>query len=518
MPRSEQNLSSSNPSKPNNEPGKSDFERYTKPSKEFERHTKPSKDFERHTKKPKDAEEVKKATKKPKSEKRFSSSQQQKFSRDCKNIKTLMSSSDKNLWTLGDMCAATIDWYAKVKGVKPQTATDSVASEVGVTRQRIGQYVHTARFFPKGTRSSKASFFTHEKARRVNDKTLEIHRRSTAQEIVDAMNAGAFTTREITKWIKKKQEQQLAKNSRNRAKIWQPKTSGIINNLHAMEWEQRVEDMADGMIDGSVWADPPFGVYDREAEAQRIIKNEGGRYLLTCHNADEDSARATTLRLFDLLPRVMAPGVPLFLHQHGGSIDDPELIMYALERGWHFHCPITWLKAAVREDGVVSGKGAAAPNYMGDAFAPNSQRILVATHGTKDLFMVGCKGNQNVRWDTANFQLVVAPNMSRRYATFIARQKAMSEDHHGFEHPVSIAVDVLNNVLAPNSKQIVFEPFGCTAPASVAAIRMGWDWIYCEAHEKNYKLGLQRISEAMEDKPKGTNDQKEGQKSEQLAA
>ncbi|MFT3785523.1 MAG: hypothetical protein QM770_05085 [Tepidisphaeraceae bacterium] len=47
------------------------------------------------------------------------------------------------------------------------------------------------------------------------------------------------------------------------------------------------------------------------------------------------------------------------------------------------------------------------------------------------------------------------------------------------------------------SGQLVFEPFACTAPATVAAIRNGWDWVCCERNSKNYDRGLERIEAAL---------------------
>ncbi len=46
------------------------------------------------------------------------------------------------------------------------------------------------------------------------------------------------------------------------------------------------------------------------------------------------------------------------------------------------------------------------------------------------------------------------------------------------------------------TKKVLFEAFGCTGSASIAAIRLGHRYIYCELDKKNYAKGCTRLRAA----------------------
>jgi len=429
----------------------------------------------------------------------LSQEQNVEFEKQCKQIKELIEDTESNLWEIGDMILRTRGWYVELledKGIKSEKA-ESKANEalrkgLKLSFQRIGQYAKTAEFFTQENRVLEASFYTHEQARKVNDKTLEKDRRCTAEEIAEAMRSGNHSTRDIMAWIKNKQAKDIAKKASQRAIKWQPKLNGLVNAPHHSSWEELIPNIPDGTINGLVWADPPFGVFKRDRT--RPIENCGGTYMTKADNMTEEDALATTLRLFELLPSKLAKGTPLFIMQSGNSVDNPRVIEAALKNGWHPHTPLTWVKTS-----DSSKPGTPSCSQMGDAFGSVTQRILVFSLEER-LHRVGTYPNGNVFY---------GPNVSRAAAARIGRGLASSEDHHGFEHPWQLVAEVARTVLPENSRQICFEPFGCSAPASVAAIHNGWDWIYAESYPNNFSLGEGRLSDALN----GDNEEEKGVKS-----
>ena len=256
--------------------------------------------------------------------------QEKKFTRRCNHIKKLIEETEKSLWRIGDMILEVRSWYIDLlcnKGRTPAKARKEakkvLASKLGITTQRVGQYADTADFFTPETRVFEASFFTHEQARKIN-KTVPLNRRCSAQEITQAMRNSKISTREITAWIKDCQARKIARNSRRRAVRWQPKMRGLVNFPHNCEWEDLIRKIPDGAINGVVWADPPWGIFKRDCTCPITYS---GTDMTQGDNMSEDDAIQTTLRLFDLLPAKLASGVPLFLMQSGSSIDNPRIIV-----------------------------------------------------------------------------------------------------------------------------------------------------------------------------------------------
>lgn len=426
-------------------------------------------------------------------EKRLSEAQQKEFNGRCEDIKGLLVSTEESLWLLADKVLATRTWYIDALGIETNggespraavaKANKALAVTLGVTTQRIGQYAETAKFFDPPNRVLEASFFTHEEARKVNATTLETHRRSTAEEIAAAMRAGARDTREITKWIKDRQSQQIAETYRKVSVEWQPKFKGLVNVPHPCRWEEIAVRLLDRTINGFVWADPPFGAFSRDET--RFVEDCGGTYMTKADNMEADAALATTLKLFEILPPKLANNdVPLFIMQDGKGVDDPRLIEAARKNGWYPKVPLTWVKT----DDPSNKKLAPTSSQMSWAHGNVTQRILVLTLNDRPLPRIGTDLNPNVFFH---------PNIAHAAAMKIARGLARKEDHHGFEHPWELVAAVVKTVLPRNSKQVIFEPFGCSASACVAAIKNGWDWIYSESYPQNFELGQRRLAEAL---------------------
>lgn len=389
-------------------------------------------------------------------------------------LRQLIERSEKDLWDIGDRINAMQDSYREQTGRKLSAKRIAAALNTRWTGQRVGQVAAAARFFPPALRAAGVSHHTHSIARQANDRLTEARRRS-AEQIHAAMAGGCNTTRGITQWVNRHKETEDAREIRKTARLWH--AHAMMDRPHYAPWEQIVVELPDGSL-AAIWADPPFGRFARES-MRRNLAVSGSAILSRADNADIEAARRTTFALFELLPSKLRPGAPLFLHQFGGSIDDPELIRFAQDRGWVAHCPLIWVAQA-----------SVSPDKMGDAFGSVCQRILVFTYGQSSLELVGTNPNSNVILDI--------PGTSRVAAQRVSRGKAERSDHHVFEHPPELPERVLRNVLPHDSRALVFEPFGCSAPGSVAAIRNGWDWVYCESYKENYVLGERRINAALD--------------------
>lgn len=66
---------------------------------------------------------------------------------------------------------------------------------------------------------------------------------------------------------------------------------------------------------------------------------------------------------------------------------------------------------------------------------------------------------------------------------------------HCFEKPVALTECLVRKHTRPGD--LVFDPCGCMAGMSVAAIRHGRRWIYAESHRENYQIGASRIAEEL---------------------
>jgi hypothetical protein len=137
--------------------------------------------------------------------------------------------------------------------------------------------------------------------------------------------------------------------------------------------------------------------------------------------------------------------------------------------------------------------GSASPEKMARAFASVNQRILVATVGDYPPRRVGIGRNTNIYFE---------PNPARIAAQKAARGSLNPAEHHAMEHSPALVEEFVGRILPKDSHGLIFEPYACTAPASVAAIRNGWDWVCCESHAPNFKLTLQRIAQAREGREK----------------
>jgi hypothetical protein len=65
---------------------------------------------------------------------------------------------------------------------------------------------------------------------------------------------------------------------------------------------------------------------------------------------------------------------------------------------------------------------------------------------------------------------------------------------HAFEKPVALCRRLIETLT--RTGDLVVEPFGCTGPASVAAIESGRQYVYIESNSTNFKLGIDRIHRA----------------------
>ena len=297
---------------------------------------------------------------------------------------------------------------------------------------------------------------------------------------------GARTSRDISRQFEKGKSDKLAQKMRGDADKMRLQTSGLLNNAHSSRWEKILCQLPDGSINAT-WADPIF-TSAFHADGHMLVKNEGGILNKGYDDTDPAEARKTLMRLFVELRAKHALGAPLFLHQHGGRPDDWRLLRFAEKLGWVFHCPLEWYW--ISSEQFV---GSASPEKMARAFASVTQRILVATHGDYPPRRVGIGCNTNIYFES---------NPARIAAQKASHGTVNPAEYHAMEHSPKLVEEFVGRILPKDSHGLVFEPYACTAPASVAAIRNGWNWVCCESYAPNFELTRQRIARALEEHAK----------------
>ncbi|QNN21768.1 hypothetical protein HED60_05610 [Planctomycetales bacterium ZRK34] len=400
-------------------------------------------------------------------------------------LRTLLGRSDRDLWAASDIILEMRRKYHLQDKV--------IAEHIGnCSPQRVGQLRKTAELFPAALRDAGISYSVYEAARRANNGGPNRQPKS-GEEIASAIHAGNQTSRNITRWLETQREDDFAQTRSQQADRINELLTSVIRKVHHCAWESIVDDIAPRTLD-AVWADPPYGAHQRDDD-RRVWDSDSSRAMSGAANATHAKYMETTLALFDHLREKMRPEAPLYLLQHGGCVDNPLINIRARKLGWHFHTPVTvfWVRGKATDpskwDDPRDVKGKVAPNNMGLAYASVCTRILIATQSDEPLRVTGCKYAGNV---------VCFPSASIEGAAKIARGQASRCDHHVYEHTPDLVTELLHRIWPKYSRHVCFEPFGCTAPASVAAIQNGWEWIYSETHQDNYELGQRRIAAALE--------------------
>jgi len=386
-----------------------------------------------------------------------------------KRLKVVYQHANTNQWLLGDLLNEFADWYNEYVYLSKKSIKNThivKLLEIKKTSRYIIMLRKTAEAFPPEYRIDGLPWINYHRALNNNNAVQPEKRSIDPKDIYDAFDAGAYEPRQIRSYYEDKIAKQTGSDLAALAEQ-QPKRIGFINNIHRGRWED-IAKRFDGIKPDLIYADPPFlynGRIKRTDNTKNTSGHDTGIYTI------EDYYK-TLFNLFDVgrdLLNVDDPNAVLIIHQHGGCLDDLKLQLYAKRSGWHPWCPLNWIKG--KED---STEFSVSMPDMGDAHGCSSQRILVFNQ-TKNIppKRIGVNNNGNA---------IILPH-------------AKHNQSHPWEHSYLVAEKIIGNYLYPNSQQIIFEPFACSAPAAIAAIKNNWRYVSADISEKNYTIGLARINE-----------------------
>ncbi len=415
-------------------------------------------------------------------------------------------------WAIGERVLKLREWATENYG-KP-LSFEKLAKDLAlpnVKRNYLNRIALTAEYADAELRAAKPdwSWFDWDNYRRAQSRITKAKspnakdRSVTREELLkvltskDSPKSVRQVSNKVAKLRKKRDRIKLSKETAQRREELGNSINGLLNHCHNKPWEEVIREVPNGLLDGMV-CDPPFariGNYyigrDSAYESTRCLANE-------CDNADPVSAMQTTLALFDYADKVKPHGF-LLLFQEGGLPLDPRILAHATNQGWYAYREIHLIKVDDKE-GVESRENrqvcAPTPSMMDEPFAPVDLKLTLFYRVGYMPKRIGTASNQNVFF----FRSV-----SRRAVAEVKSGKKEAGYRHHFECPTDVVEAVMQRLLIDRTRQVVMETngvimetHGCTAPACVAALRNGWDFIYCETNARNFERGVQRIDEAAE--------------------
>jgi DNA modification methylase len=252
--------------------------------------------------------------------------------------------------------------------------------------------------------------------------------------------------------------------------IRQGDSTGFAGRCHHGNCLDILREISDGSA-RLVIADPPYGCYST-SRGDGVLATE-------CDNNEPEEALAVTLSIFARSRAILSDDGLLLLFQPGMRCDNPEILRTAKRCGFVCTAALTWLK------GSDSEKLSSRPSS--EAFVPVTERVLVFSHNPDG--EIKRLSGRPTQPELLNFPSVTVPAIHRMDAGYIDYGSI-----HMFEKPVALFSRLIETLTSPGN--LVIEPFGCTGPASVAAIESGRRYIYIESNAANFRRGEERIHRA----------------------
>lgn len=335
-----------------------------------------------------------------------------------------------------------------------------IAKVLDASRQRLSEYRRTAAAFPPGLRDPKIQFHFYtlsvRASRRLGLKPPRVLRQLRRARIE--------STREATRFL----AGQIAMRHNARAAAGSAKVAlrnhGTLNRPHHNDFRQVLPQMAARSIQLIV-ADPPYAGY---VSSSGIRSSAATATHRDCDNLTDDEAIKVTVDLFELSAAKIVEGGALLLFQPGGHADRPEILLAAAEHGWECRHAITWHKGHIQMGG---GK---------DPYSIASERLLVFAR----------VGDTLINHDESDRSDVI-------YMTPGRFKQPSDGQRHMYEKPAELCERLIRKHTYEG--QVVFEPFGGSGSASLAAINLGRRWVYCETNKRNFNWAAKRLSGAVEE-------------------
>lgn len=376
--------------------------------------------------------------------------------------RTFSASAVRSLRTLVHLCR--VEREAKLKqgdvlvrlidrcGLRPV----EIAAVTKERRSDLSQMYHTAKTFPASARSPDVPYNHYLMAARMARKFPDL--RMTPSEVLAEIRRHGFTQhRQVTgHFARKIREQQ---SLRAAAHITAP--INLAENCFNCRYQELYGKIADNTVK-IILADPPYANYRRLRDG----RYSGGNVASTeCDASEAVHALAGTLDLLRNWQPKLSQGGVLLLWQSSGPLRAP--ITEAIDRhNWAVEATVIWDKGNIQ------------PGNFEQPYSTCCEWLWVLKRVGEKLV----NHDNSSRSDILRFPPV-------------SRVPAIADMLHAFEKPVELCRFLISKHSFPG--ELVFEPFGCTGSACVAAHHLGRRWIYAESYHENFLLGQARLTQAL---------------------
>lgn len=407
-----------------------------------------------------------------------------------RDLQDLINNAEGDLWRIGDLINRIKNEYklttTQIKG--------RLSLKLKWKRNRLDEIAATAREFKGDLRADPAfSFYDFENIRKAQ-KRMPAHRRVPLEKVIEIVRENKpRNNRELMNLFLDDLYEKKLEAIRAELPAIESAMGEVVDQPHLGRWEAIVERIADDSL-SLIIADPPYAYrnpcpYTRTKESAYAAESKrSGALRYEWDNGDPEDALATTVNLFKLCRAKLKDNAPLLLCQEGGVPDDMNVRRAAEEYGWACVNSLTWVKSAAPTNSSPSP----APSNMDKPYGAVTEKILVFAKKDKD----GKPQRLERLRNFPNGDVLLYDSATRAaFGKFVGGSEDIG-DHHIFEHPWELAADLIRRHVPENSGAIIFEPFGCSAFASVAAIKLGLRWIYCESNRNNYDFGRSRLLHA----------------------
>lgn len=328
-----------------------------------------------------------------------------------------------------------------------------IARETGENPSDLSQMYRTAKDSPPEARPQGAAYNTlmlgSWMARRFAGLGL-----SPVAAVKEIIRAGLSQHRDVTRHFG--QLVRLAMQGRRLLPV--PVDPGqLFDRAHHCRFQDLLRRFADGSIH-LLSFDPPY-VYDDETYRSRSAKSRA---------CDNDEPAAAVAQVIDLLrdwqPK-LAPGGVVILWQPWQKLLRP-IDDAIVEYRWAVIGPVLW------------DKGRTQPGRFDSPYARHGELAWVL-HRPGELLQ-NCDAS--------------AREMILRFPPVSFPSLADGQDHC-YQKPVPLCERLVLMHTRPGN--LVFDACGCTGSISVAAIRHGGRWVYCESNGENHRIGAMRIADEL---------------------
>lgn len=242
----------------------------------------------------------------------------------------------------------------------------------------------------------------------------------------------------------------------------------MVNRCHERSCVDVLADLSNGSVH-LAWVDGPyFDYHDSKGDGLRQ-DSYSGLCLTGAANRTKADILPILLNLFAGLRDKLAHDGAVVYWANGLAMDNWQVGRAIEEAGMYCAASGIWAKGM----------------QIGDAATPFTQG--------GERYLVLARQGVTLR----NFDYNLSRNNIITDIPSVPQTRSAGEVYHQMQKPVALADRFMRKLCAPRS--LVFDAFGCSGSACVAAHRLGHDWVYCEVEKTNYAFGTANISEALKE-------------------